>query len=55
MAHAQDGDTKCGLCHICPTFLSVCCFIWLAVIAAVIIVVVIVILRRKKETDKAKE
>ena len=24
---AQDGNTKCGLCHICPTFLSVCCFI----------------------------
>ena len=51
----QGGNTKCGLCHICPTFLGICCFIWLAVIAAVIIVVVIVILRRKKETDKAKE
>ncbi|MDE6318534.1 MAG: hypothetical protein K2M22_02245 [Lachnospiraceae bacterium] len=47
-----DGNTKCGLCHICPTFLGICCFIWLAIIAAVIIVVVIVILRRKKETDK---
>ncbi len=52
--HAQDGNAKCGLCHICPTFLGICCFIWLAVIAAVIIVVVlIVILRRKKETEKA--
>ena len=47
----QGGNTKCGLCHICPTFLGICCFIWLAVIAAVIIVVVIVILRRKKETE----
>ena len=47
----QGGNTKCGLCHICPTFLGICCFIWLAVIAAVILVVVIVILRRKKETE----
>ncbi len=47
--HTQDGNTKCGLCHICPTFLGICCFIWLAVIAAVTIVVVIVILRGKKK------
>ncbi|MBD5522447.1 MAG: leucine-rich repeat protein [Lachnospiraceae bacterium] len=50
---AQGRNAKCGLCHICPTFLGICCFIWLAVIAAVCIVVVIVILRRKKETEKA--
>ncbi|MDE7133505.1 MAG: hypothetical protein K2O65_17225 [Lachnospiraceae bacterium] len=42
---------KCGLCHICPTFLGICCFVWLAVIiATVVFAVVIVILRRRKET-----
>ncbi len=49
-----DVNAKCGLCHICPTFLGICCFIWLTVIiAAAAIVVVTVILIRKKETDKA--
>ncbi len=51
--NAHGGNAKCGLCHICPTFLGFCCFIWLAVIAAVCIVVVILILKRKKETEKA--
>ena len=27
---------KCGLCHICPTFLGVCCFVWLAILIAAI-------------------
>ena len=42
----SESDHKCGLCHICPTFLGICYFIWLAVIVAVIIVM----MRRKKET-----
>ena len=25
---------KCGLCHICPTFLGICCFVWLAILIA---------------------
>ena len=44
---------KCGLCHICPTFLGICCFIWLAVIVAGIIIVILV-LRRKKEKEESK-
>ena len=42
----SESDHKCGPCHICPTFLGICYFIWLAVIVAVIIVM----MRRKKET-----
>ena len=32
-----DGVAKCRLCHICPTFRGVCCFIWLVVIVAVVV------------------
>lgn len=46
-----DTDAKCGLCHICPTFLGICCFIWLAIILAVIVVVVILVLRPRKEEE----
>ena len=46
-----DTDAKCGLCHICPTFLGICCFIWLAIILAVMVVVVILVLRRRKEEE----
>ena len=46
------GDA-CGLCHICPTFLGICCFIWMAVIAAVMTIMVLV-LRRKKDKDKRR-
>ena len=42
-----------GLYHICPTFLGICYFIWLAFILAVIAIVIFVILRcRKKEEEK---
>ena len=48
-----DTDAKCGLCHICPTFLGICYFIWLAFNLAVIAIVIFVILRcRKKEEEK---
>lgn len=46
-----DNGAKCGLCHICPTFLGICCFIWLAVIVAVVVIVIILVLRRKKEEE----
>lgn len=42
-------NNKCGLCHICPTFLGICCFVWLAVIMAVFLIVCIVIRRNRKE------
>ena len=44
-----DGTAKCGLCHICPTVLGICCFIWLAVIATATAIVIFVAARRKKE------
>ena len=43
-----DGSARrCGLCHICPTFLGICYFIWLAVIIAAAVIVVIVWRRRE--------
>ena len=43
------GSHKCGLCHICPTFLGICYFIWLAIIIAVALVTVILVMRRTKK------
>ncbi len=42
---------KCGLCHICPTFLGICYFIWL-VIAVAVIIIVIILLRRRTQEEK---
>lgn len=47
------AGSRCGLCHICPTFLGICCFVWLVMIAAVVFVVWMVMLRRRKKTDDA--
>lgn len=47
-----DADTKCGLCHICPTFLGICYFIWLAFVLAVIMNVIFAVTRRKKEEEQ---
>ncbi len=43
------GSLKCELCHICPTFFGICCFIWLILIAVVTAVVVIMLRRKEKE------
>lgn len=53
----KDGKgEKCGLCHICPTFLGICCFIWLAIlIAAVLIIWLVIHERRKKEKEREKQ
>ena len=40
---------KCGLCHICPTFLGICCFVWLAMILAVLSGIWIISRRSRKE------
>lgn len=48
-AGGGNGGSVCGLCHICPTFLGVCCFIWLAVVTVVILFTAAVILRRKRK------
>lgn len=53
-AGSRNGGNVCGLCHICPTFLGVCCFIWLAAVIVVILFTVAVISRREKE-EKQKE
>ena len=45
------ADGKCGLCHICPTFLGICCFVWLAVIL-LIMAALFVLLRKKKEEEE---
>ena len=39
---------KCSLCHICPTFLGICCFIWLAMIILLIIFVFIILYKKRK-------
>jgi len=47
--NGNEGGSACGLCHICPTFLGVCCFIWLAAVIVILLVIAAYILRRKKE------
>lgn len=49
-----DNGAKCGLCHICPTFLGICYFVWLAIII-LIMIVVIILLRKKKEEQEAQD
>ena len=45
---SADSGAKCSLCHICPAFYGVCCFIWLALILAVMGIVTLVVWRRRK-------
>jgi len=49
-----DDGAKCGLCHICPTFLGICYFIWLAVIIALGLILYIV-WRKKRQKEKKHE
>ena len=44
-----DGGAKCGLCHICPTFLGICCFVWLAIIILLVMIAWIILHKRKKQ------
>ena len=54
IAYGQVGeDHKCGLCHICPTFLGICYFVWLAVLVAVCLIIWIVIRRNRNNKKKA--
>ena len=46
-----DKEAKCGLCHICPTFLGICYFIWLAVIIALVLIIYI-IWRKKRQKEE---
>ena len=51
LAYRQADGTgesgRCGLCHVCPTFLGICYFIWLIMIVAVV-ATGIILLRKKK-------
>ncbi len=53
LTEGADGGGKCSLCHICPTFLGICYFVWLAVILAIGFVVIILL--RRKEEEKTQE
>jgi len=48
----EKSAAKCSLCHICPTFLGICCFIWLAIIIALILIIWVVIRRKYKEKEE---
>ena len=45
---------KCNLCHICPTFLGICYFVWLILIMAVLLIVFRVILRNRNVRENQK-
>ena len=49
-----DDGAECGLCHICPTFLGICYFIWLAVIIALVLILYI-IWRKKRQKEEKQE
>ncbi len=42
---------RCGLCHICPTFLGICCFIWLILVAAVAFTLIVILLHKKRDNE----
>lgn len=46
---------KCSLCHICPTFLGICYFIWLAIIIALALVIYLIIRRKRKEEESEEQ
>lgn len=48
---AEGTGHKCGLCHICPTFLGICCFVWLVIIILIMIVTIILLRKKKKEQE----
>ena len=45
---------KCSLCHICPTFLGICYFVWLILIMAVLLIVWRVVRRNRNVGEKRK-
>lgn len=51
----KKSATKCSLCHICPTFLGICCFIWLAIIIVLALVIYLIIRRKRKEEESEEQ
>ena len=45
---------KCSLCHLCPTFLGICYFVWLILIIAVLLIVFRVIRRNRNVSENQK-
>ena len=58
IAYKQVSQTpqagKCSLCHICPTFLGICYFVWLILIMAVLLIVFRVIRRNRNVSENQK-
>ena len=58
IAYRQVSQTpqagKCSLCHICPTFLGICYFVWLILIMAVALIVWRVVRRNRNVGEKQK-
>lgn len=50
----REGNERCGLCHICPTFLGICCFIWLAIFLAAVLAVVWICRRRMRRESRRR-
>lgn len=46
---------KCGLCHICPTFLGICYFIWLVLIILAVILLIWLYHRKKRKEEQKSE
>ncbi len=49
---AEGAGHKCSLCHICPTFLGICYFVWLAIILVLILIIWIIIRRNSGKQDE---
>ena len=57
--HTQTGimggntTSRCSLCHICPTFLGICCFIWMTVIILVIVTMIFLLFWKRRKDEEA--
>lgn len=55
IAYVETGETgvgaghKCGLCHICPTFLGICYFIWLLIVVLLALIICFSVRRKGRE------
>lgn len=46
-------SAKCGLCHICPTFLGICYFLWLAIFIALVLIIYIIIRKKNRQEEES--
>lgn len=45
------AGSKCSLCHVCPTFLGICCLIWLAIIMIAVSTIILIVSKRRKNEE----